>query len=213
MNRPRKEIILPPELSRKLAEIYTAMVAGYDQVASEIGLSCQGCPDNCCDSYFLHHTYSEWTYLRQGLRELPEDERQAITRRAEQYVQESRELLARRERPQIKCPLLNDEGLCGLYNHRLLVCRMHGIPATMTRPDGRSMLFPGCFRCQEIVNEKYQQEQNAPAMDRTPLFREMAALESSLLGDKRHLFPRVKLTIAEMIVQGPPAVDTPFCER
>ncbi len=208
-----KEIVLSSELSCQLADIYTAMVDGYDQVASEINLSCLGCPDNCCDSYFLHHTYCEWAYLWQGLRELPEDERQAVTRRAEKYVHESRELLAHRERPQIKCPLLNDEGLCGLYNHRLLVCRMHGIPATMTRPDGKSMRFPGCFRCQEIVGKSYPQEQDAPAMDRTPLFRQMAALESRLLGEKRHLFPRVKLTIAEMIVQGPPTVDTPFCER
>ncbi len=215
MNRSTKEITLSPEQSGKLAEIYTAMVEGYDKVATEIGLSCQGCPDNCCDSYFLHHTYSEWAYLWQGLRELPEEERKAIIGRAEKYVQESRAQLARQQRPQLKCPLLNKDGLCGLYNHRLLVCRMHGIPATMTRPDGQSMRFPGCFRCQEIVsdNKKYPQEDDAPAMDRTPLFREMVALESSLLGDKRHLFPRVKLTIAEMIVQGPPAVDTPYCER
>lgn len=207
------EIVLPPELSAELAEIYTAMVEGYDKVAAAIGLSCQGCPDNCCDSYFLHHTYSEWAYLWQGLRELPAEKREAISRRAENYVQQSREQLARRERPQIKCPLLNEKGLCGLYRHRLLVCRMHGIPATMTRPDGQSMRFPGCFRCQEIVHTKYRQEEDATAMDRTPLFKRMAALESRLLGEKRHLFPRVKLTIAEMIVQGPPAVDTPHCER
>ena len=83
----------------------------------------------------------------------------------------------------------------------------------MTRPDGQSMRFPGCFRCQEIVAEKYQQEQDAPVMDRTPLFQQMVSLESRLLGDKRHLLPRVKLTIAEMIVKGPPVVDTPHCER
>lgn len=213
MNRPKKEIILSAEQSRRLADIYTAMEEGYDQVASKIGLSCQGCSDNCCDSYFLHHTYSEWAYLRQGLAELPEEERKAIIGRAEKYVLESREQLAGQQRPQIRCPLLNEDGLCGLYKHRLLVCRMHGIPATMTRPDGQSMRFPGCFRCQEIVNKKYHQEEDAPAMDRTPLFKAMVALESSLLGGKRHLFPRVKMTIADMIVQGPPAVDTPHCER
>ncbi len=212
MSIPKIEILLSAELSRELAEIYAGMEAGYDQVAAEVGLTCQGCPDNCCDSYFLHHTYSEWAYLWQGLRQLPEEQRVAITDRAKEYVVASKEKLARNERPQIMCPL-NFGGLCGLYKHRLLVCRMHGIPATMTRPDGQSMRFPGCFRCQEIVEKHYPQQEDAPAMDRTPLFQQMVAVESRLLGDKRHLMPRVKLTIAEMIVQGPPTVPVPHCER
>ena len=212
MNKPMKEIVLPPEFSQELANIYAAMEDGYDKVAVEIGLSCQGCPDNCCDSYFLHHTYCEWAYLWEGLLELAEEQRGSIIERAEKYVQESHRQLARNERPQILCPLI-DNGLCGLYRHRLLVCRMHGIPATMTRPDGQSMRFPGCFRCQEIVTEKYPQEQDAPAMDRTSLFRQMVSLETRLLDEKRHLLPKVKLTIGEMIVQGPPTIDTPYCER
>jgi hypothetical protein len=111
------------------------------------------------------------------------------------------------------CPLIDDNGLCGLYEHRMLVCRMHGVPATLTRPDGQSMRFPGCFRCQEIVAENYDRETDAPAMDRTQLFRRLAALESQLMGDRRHLYPRLKKTIADMIVEGPPAIDTPHCER
>ncbi len=212
MNTPHREIVLPAELSAELAEIYRAMEAGYDQVARQVGLTCRGCPDNCCDSYFLHHTYSEWAYLWHGLRELDEKQRVRIVERAEKYVEESRSCLARQERPQIMCPL-NMDGLCGLYKHRMLVCRMHGIPATMTRPDGKSMRFPGCFRCQEVVKEKYDHPDDAQAMDRTPLFRKMVAVESRLLGDKRHLMPRVKLTIAEMIVQGPPRLPVPHCER
>ena len=212
MSRPHKEIVLPLELSRELADVYAAMQSGYDELAAEVGLTCQGCPDNCCDSYFLHHTYCEWAYLWQGLRELEEEQRATIVERAEKYVEESRAQLARQERPQIMCPL-NMNGLCSLYQHRMLVCRMHGIPATMTRPDGQSMRFPGCFRCQEVVKERYGSPDDAPAMDRTPLFQKMVAVESQLLGDKRHLMPRVKLTIAEMIVQGPPALPIPHCER
>lgn len=209
----RKEIVLPATLSKELAAVYEVMEAGYDRIAGSIGLTCQGCPDNCCDSYFLHHTYSEWAYLWEGLRELPDEQRAAIVERAERYVQESRLQLAGNKRPQIMCPLLNADGRCGLYKHRLLVCRMHGIPATMTRPDGQSLRFPGCFRCQEICREQYEQEEEAPSMDRTRLFQQMVAVESQLLGENRHLFPRVKMTIADMIVQGPPTVATPHCER
>ncbi|CAK8724658.1 YkgJ family cysteine cluster protein [Candidatus Electrothrix laxa] len=207
-----KEIILSPELTKEIAAIYQAMQEGYDQVSGEVGMTCEDCPDNCCDSYFLHHTYSEWAYLWQGLQQLDPDELEQIVRRAKEYIAQSAQALAEGERPQIMCPL-NDSGLCGLYNHRMLICRMHGIPATLTRPDGQSMRFPGCFRCQEIVKEKYEPETDAPAMDRSQLFRRLAALESRLIGERRHLYPRVKKTIAEMIVAGPPAVPLPHCER
>lgn len=207
-----KEILLPPELSREISEIYQAMQEDYEKVAEDITLSCLDCPDNCCDSYFQHHTYSEWAYLWEGLRNLDGETLGRITERAKKYVRKSTEVLATGQRPQLMCSL-NEDGLCALYQHRMLVCRMHGIPATLTRPDGQSMRFPGCFRCQEIVSNKYEQETDAPAMDRTLLFRRLAVLESRLMGERRHLYPRVKKTIADMIVQGPPAIDTPHCER
>lgn len=208
-----KEIILSPAMSGELADIYTTMEQRYDRTASEIGLGCAGCPDNCCDSYFLHHTYCEWAYLWEGIRALDDQTRQRITLRSQQYVAESRKVLARGERPVLTCPLLNDAGRCSLYAHRLMICRLHGVPAAITRPDGRTLKFPGCFRCQEIVREKYAREQDVPFMDRTELLGRIAALESELLGGKRHLFPKVRRTIAEMITAGPPLIDKPFCER
>lgn len=207
-----KEIFLPPELFQEITEIYRSMEEGYDQVAGEITLTCHGCSDNCCDSYFLHYTYSEWAYLWEGLRALDNSRLDRILERAEEYVQKSRELIARQERPQLMCPL-NEDGLCALYRHRMLICRMHGVPATLTRPDGQNLRFPGCFRCQEVVAEKYDEETDAPTMDRTVLFRRLVQLESRLLGEKRHLFPKIKLSIAEMIVKGPPRVNKPHCEK
>ncbi|WP_339136326.1 MAG: hypothetical protein WGN25_00350 [Candidatus Electrothrix sp. GW3-4] len=207
-----KEVTLSPELTQEITAIYQAMQEGYDKVISEINLTCESCPDNCCDSYFLHHTYSEWAFLWLGLRQLDKEILNGVIKRAKEYIALSAEPLAAGRHPQIMCPL-NDNGLCTLYQHRLLVCRMHGIPATLTRPDGQSMRFPGCFRCQEIVQEKYEAETDAPAMDRSQLFRQLATLESRLLAERRHLYPRVKKTIAEMIVEGPPAVPLPHCER
>ena len=207
-----KEILLPPELSQEISEIYQALQEDYEKIADQIPLTCRDCPDNCCDSYFLHHTYSEWAFLWEGLRQLDNETLDRVTERAKEYVRKSSDVLAARQRPQIMCPL-NEEGLCVLYQHRMLVCRMHGIPATLTRPDGQSMRFPGCFRCQEIVDENYTEETDAPAMDRTLLFRRLAALETRLMGERRHLYPRVKKTIADMIVERPPAIDPPHCER
>ncbi len=203
------ELSLPAQLTAELAAIYQILQEEYERTAAQIPLTCSGCPDNCCDSWFYHHTYSEWAYLWQGLRLLEEQVLEQIVLRAKEYVQQSRDQLASGQRPQLLCPL-NENGLCALYQHRLLVCRMHGVPALLTRPDGQSLRFPGCFRCQKIVQDTYSQEDAAPAMDRTKIFFRLAEVENQLLSGKRQLFPKVKKTIAEMIVQGPPLIAEPF---
>ncbi|MEN8140189.1 MAG: hypothetical protein ABFR97_03095 [Thermodesulfobacteriota bacterium] len=191
--------ILPPEISARVAKVYEGIQQEYDRVAGDLQFTCEGCPDNCCDSYFLHHTYTEWAYLWEGLSRLPEEKRAAIAERARSYKEESQKALAADERPQIMCPL-NEDGLCLPYEHRLLICRLHGVPAAMTRPDGKRLEFPGCFRCQEIAPE----EEGLARMDRTPFFREFIAIEMEWLGVKRQVLPKVKMTIAEMIIKGPP---------
>ncbi|PIE59327.1 MAG: hypothetical protein CSA32_04625 [Desulfobulbus propionicus] len=197
------ELFLSPELSCEIREIYETMERSYEEVATQLPLTCQGCPDNCCDSFFQHYTYSEWAYLWEGLRKLDDALLDKIIKRAKRYVAESEQLLRQGIRPQLQCPLL-EEGLCSLYRHRLMICRTHGVPATLIRPDGQHLRFPGCFRCQEIVVDKYSSETDAPAMDRTVLYRRLVQLETRMLGTIRHLYPKVKLTIAEMIVNGPP---------
>ena len=206
------EITLSPEQSQEISTVYRLIETRYDQVAGKIGLTCASCPDNCCDSYFLHYTYSEWAFLWQGLRALEQAKRERICDQAREYVEQSDRILARGERPQLMCPL-NDQGRCTLYGHRLMICRLHGIPSAMTRPDGQLLRFPGCFRCQEIVRDTFEENKEPPFMDRTPLLARIATLESELLGGRRHLYTKVKLTIAGMIAKGPPQVDKPFCQR
>ncbi|MGX9727423.1 MAG: hypothetical protein ACTFAK_08920 [Candidatus Electronema sp. VV] len=206
------ELTLPPELTAELAEIYAKLEEDYRRVAGQIPLSCEGCPDNCCDSWFFHHTYCEWAWLWQGLRQLEAEVLARIVRRAEDYLRQSQEQLAAGQRPQLMCPL-NENGLCGLYEHRLLVCRMHGVPSVLTRPDGQCLRFPGCFRCHEIVRGRYASEDAAPAMDRTQLFTRLADVEPRLLGGSRQRFPKVKKTIAEMIALGPPVIAQSFSAR
>ena len=43
-----------------------------------------------------------------------------------------------------------------------------------------------------------------PTVERAPLLRELAALERELLGEQQTIMPRVKKTIADMILLGPP---------
>ncbi len=190
--------MIPDEqMVQTLQKLYKDMELRYNRVARILGFTCEGCDDNCCDSYFQHYTYLEWWYLWQGLSALVDDEREYIIEKAKSYVKKAKEALLRGERPQIMCPL-NRDGLCRLYEHRLLICRNHGVPASMSRPDGKKIYFPGCHRCQEIAGEA------PPRVDRTAMLSQMVMLETQFLGGRGKRYPRIKLTIAEMIVEGPP---------
>jgi hypothetical protein len=207
-----KEIVLAGLLLQRMDRIYQEMETEYSRVAAELSFSCEGCPDNCCDSYFQHHTYAEWGYLWLGFRRLSSEEQKEILMQAKAYQRVCEDALARNERPQVMCPL-NKNGLCILYPYRLMVCRTHGVPATMTRPDGRRLSFPGCFRCQDLVEGRYKNKTEVPQMERTPLLKQLALLENDLMEGRRHLYPRIKLTIAQMLLQGPPSIPVPHCER
>ncbi len=188
----------------QIEALYSDMEKSYDRTASLLGHSCTDCPDNCCDSYFLHFTYAEWSYLWHGVNLLAPEKQQQIISRAVEYETKSMELLARGERPRLMCPL-NDGGRCTLYNYRLMVCRTHGVPAVMTRPDGQKLTFPGCFRCQELVDQRGGDHTTA-VMERTPLLRRLVDLEQRLLDGKRNVLPKVRMTIAGMLKAGPPEV-------
>ena len=203
MSASGSELLLPPDLAAEMAEIYAALQADYERVAGLIGLTCADCPDNCCDSYFSHYTYCEWAFLWQGLRELDAATLADIEGRARAWREEAARAVAAGERPQIMCPL-NEGGRCRVYAHRLLICRSHGVPAVLVAPNGQTRRFPGCFRCQEQVDAKYARPEAAPAVDRTALFGRLARLEQRFLGDDRPRYPKLRLTIADMIAQGPP---------
>jgi hypothetical protein len=192
---------LESTLFTKLSLLYSEMEGAYNRAAGKIGLSCRGCPDNCCTSHFQHHTYIEWAYLWNGIRSRPDEKQREFINRAGEYVRRSRILLAQGLRPRIMCPL-NDDGLCQLYEYRSMICRMHGVPNSFVRPDGKQMSFPGCFRCQEL----YSHLEEVPVLDRTDFYRNLASLEMAFVGPKIKTLPRVSLTLAEMLVQGPPGV-------
>lgn len=201
-----KEVILLPSMVESIGKIYDELGKLYDETASKIRFSCNGCSDNCCDSYFQHHTYLEWAYLHIGFNELTEEKQLVLIQRSKEYQTQCAEAIEKQERPQVMCPL-NEDGLCILYKHRLLVCRTHGVPATFTKPDGQSLYFPGCFRCQKMVKKKYMHESQAPMVERTPFLQGLAVLENELLENRRQDFPRVQKTIADMLVEGPPLLD------
>lgn len=184
----------------ELATLYAEIETAYDHVATLLEFSCRECPDNCCDSYFQHHTYIEWAYLKEGFLALPAERQARYQERAQAALALYQEALERGERPQVMCPV-NDEGRCGLYQHRLLICRLHGVPASHTSPNGQQHQFPGCFRCQELT----QGLANVTTMDRTRFFKSMVSLEQAFLQGRQ--LPRVRMTLAEMILSELPGAN------
>lgn len=197
MKKPLKNPVL-----RRLHELYARMDQAYAASAGAIGLSCAGCADSCCESLFRPHTHLEWLDLAQGLAALPAERQQEVREAAEDFIRVHRGALPG-TRPRVPCPLAlrTAEGAlsCGLYDHRPMICRLHGVPSVLAAPGGRASAFPGCDRAQDLAKTC------EPALlDRSPLLAELARLEMELMGRGRTRPPRVDLTIAEMVLLGPP---------
>ncbi len=187
------------EFFARLERLYADMEMEYDNAAAQAGLSCKGCPDNCCTSYFQHHTHVEWAYLWEGLRTFPEQRLMEIRVKAADYVHAAEKLIKQQRVPDLMCPL-NAEGLCILYAHRLMICRLHGVPNRFILPNGQTRAFPGCIRCQEVLAGK----ETTPVLDRTGFYRRLAALEMDYLRELSNRPARIRLSLAEMIHLGPP---------
>lgn len=187
----------------RLALLYKNMEDAYRLTAQAAGLSCKDCGDNCCTSFFQHHTYIEWAYLWRGLQELSAGRRKSFVKKAEEYVESARQSLAAGQLPTDMCPL-NEKGLCALYSHRLMICRLHGTRNLFTLPDGRRQFFPGCSRFAALPCARPGMEDKCPTLDRTALYQELASLEHEYLKRARRTMPRVGMTLAEMITVGPP---------
>ncbi len=190
---------MPRVVFVRLASLYQRMEDAYNVVAGEIGLSCRDCPDNCCNSFFRHHTRVEWAYFWQGLNECSMDLRRKIIDKANDYVHKINSSKTQGNDPLFMCPV-NFDGRCVLYGHRLMICRLHGVPSAHTTPRGQILNFPGCFRCRE----RTESMDSPPRVDRTGFYHELARLEQSYVGPKIVKMSKVNLTLAEMIVQGPP---------
>ncbi len=188
---------LPAVLFRQLARLYADMQTAYQQVADAIGLDCTDCEDNCCHSYFQHHTNIEWAYLHKGLNTLPAEQKSMFLERAQTYVTDARQALHAGRKPDMICPL-NVDGLCGLYEYRLMICRLHGVPNILRPPHARPIAFPGCIKSQELARQT-----RLPCLDRTPLYIRLVQLEMEFCKVRPQ---KVDLTLAEMLVMEPPTL-------
>jgi len=134
----------------------------------------------------------ELLYLRSGLAALSLEHRIRIAHQAREADRQMAFMAHRGETGRILCPL-NEQGRCVLYAHRPMICRLHGIPHSLHRPDGRVVTGPGCdayyVQCGAAGGDR---------LDRTPVYTAMAGLERRLR-DRLGVDQKIKLTVAQMI--------------
>lgn len=182
----------PPEFRAALHSLFAEMDAAYEKAAADAGFVCRGCEDNCCMTWFHHHTLAEVLALCEGLRAMPENSRSLA-------VQKARDVLLSRKAHndadgpfRAWCPL-SSGGRCIAYAHRPMICRLHGLAWKMTLPYGVVQQGPGC----EVFGRRPPVAKE-PALDRTPFYRRLAAIEKDLR-QALSFSGRIRLSIAEII--------------
>lgn len=177
---------------KRLEEIYKEMEIRYSIVADALDFNCSACADNCCYTHFRHHTLIEYLYLLRGLEALDEKNRSRVIDKAMDVVSKTSEAESTGHKIRVLCPL-NNNGLCYLYDHRLMICRLHGTAHYFDSPRGR-VEGPGCFRFEELSKGR----KKIPMLDRTDIYRNLAFLEMDLRKKTVCDF-KIKHSIAEMI--------------
>lgn len=184
-----------PEYFERLQKVYAAMDEAYNAVAEKYGFTCDQCPDNCCLTRFYNLTYVEYYYLLAGVKQLSLERQRQIRENARNVVDRVGADDAAGRTPRHMCPL-NVEGRCGLHTHRLIICRLHGVPHELRYPDGRVSYGEGC----PVFSRRFGDQDYIP-FDRTPFYRQMSSLEQEFR-QSAGITGKIKMTIAQMIVAG-----------
>jgi hypothetical protein len=175
---------------KRLSVIYGSMDQAYRETAAFYDFGCRGCRENCCTTYFFHHTIIESLYLVQGFCGLDKGMKEEIMERA---VNRSDPL----KRESYMCPV-NEGGRCLLYPYRTMICRLHGLPYEVQKPGGQKDEGPGCAKFEAERRRKGLPHRR---IDRTPFYTDLANLERDLRMEIG-FFQKFKKTIVEMIRVG-----------
>ena len=159
--------------SDSMSALFAGMQKAYDDVAHHYGdFSCIGCDDNCCTQRFFHHTVAEYRYLKEGMMEAlktdPDLVRQILINARDVVKEYAGEVEAGELKP-LMCPV-NFDGLCKLYLHRPMICRMHGMPHRFRLPNGIEERGGGCAKFGAAHKIDW-------TVNRTALYKELSAIE------------------------------------
>lgn len=176
-----------------LESVFREMDTAYDQVAGGYGFTCSGCEESCCYTRFYHHTLLEYLYLIRGVSQLKPETLKEVESRAAEVVEQTADAEKKGELPRIMCPV-NQGGRCLIYQHRPMVCRLHGISHELRKPGQEPVRGSGCNEFSELT-----ESMEYIPFDRTPFYIEMARLEGEIRNHSGFAH-KLRHTIAEMIL-------------
>jgi Fe-S-cluster containining protein len=175
-----------------LEKLYQQMDAAYAKAAKAAGFVCEGCADNCCKTWFYHHTVIEIACLAKAFEELTPQ----IQQQAKEKARLALDARADHEPDSgpffFLCPL-NEDGRCLVYEARPMICRLHGTAWKLGLPQGRWQQGPGCGEF-----EKVWQGREKGVLDRTLIYRDLAILEQALRRESG-FDAKVKASIAQLV--------------
>lgn len=175
----------------QLIHAYKTMDEAWDRAAGRYDFKCSGCTDNCCQSLFFHHTFIETHYLIAGFEQLDPHIQKDVKEKAAAYIEQTFTADEPVTSRKIMCPL-NREGLCILYRHRPMICRLHGLPHELCRPGRAPVKGPGCDAGQ------FDSKSYIP-FDRTPFYQMMAKAEMQFR-TRHSLTGKIKQTVSHMLL-------------
>ncbi|SFQ98451.1 YkgJ family cysteine cluster protein [Desulfoscipio geothermicus] len=173
---------------KDLFQEYELLAAKADQAFQEMQqehgpcIKCDVRCSDCCNAVFGLFLI-ESAYLNKHFNALDEGSRREILARADKFEQEflemqkrlrelgddSQKAAAAMARERIRCPLLNDEQKCSLYDHRPITCRVYGIPTII---NGK---IHACWKAGFEKGKAY------PAFNLDGIYKELYRLSTKLL--------------------------------
>jgi Fe-S-cluster containining protein len=159
-----------PTPRERLLELFARVEAFHARVRAHHpgALSCRAGCDDCCHVE-LTVTELEASLIEERLAAMPEDARRALAARA------------RREHDDDRCPALERDGCCAIYDVRPLVCRAHGLPFRFEVPasEGKRAL-PMIDACpKNFVGMELEALDPALVVDQTTLSTILGALAAA----------------------------------
>ncbi|GBF35693.1 glutamate synthase large chain [Desulfocucumis palustris] len=176
-------------MNNDLFQAYESLVAkaesSFQGMEKEYGdcIKCKIQCSDCCHSIFglfsiesayLSHHFSrlDRKLRREILSRCEKTDRELLElekRLKEAHGEDQQALLSAIARERVRCPLLNDENKCSMYQHRPITCRVYGMPTVI----GGKM--HACWKAGFERGKQY------PAFDLDGMYRELYGLSKEFL--------------------------------
>ena len=110
---------------KKYLNTIDQVLAGYFEDQKEYIFCKKGCA-HCCETGQYPCSELEFKFLLLGFFKIPMAEQQKVIKRIKALKEEYKNIENKKDY-KFRCPFLNEEGICDVYDYRFLICRTFGL--------------------------------------------------------------------------------------